>query len=119
MQQKLCSESSLTILGPKSGFCQGFSSGQEDASCHTIRIAVGCWTSVFHVALSLCFSSARNANGGATVSNTKLELVDAASLVEACETLVVALTILSDVLSSNLAEGLTNLLDDFIPAGLA
>merc|ERR1712159_50653 len=84
----------------------------QDATSHDVRIAVGCWPPVLHVALTGLLRCAGNANGGTAVSNSELEVLDAASLVLAGQSLVVALSIGSDVLLGNLAESLADLLDD-------
>merc|ERR1711924_395869 len=96
------------------GGCQALSSSLDDAACHAVWIAVGCRTPVFHVAPSLLLCGTWDTDGGASVGNSELELSDAASLVLACQALVVALSVLGNVLRCHRAKCLADLRDDFI-----
>merc|ERR1712176_786326 len=95
---------------------QALACGLDNTSCDAVRIAICCRTTVFHVAPAVLLSGARDANGCTTISHTKFELSDAARLMLTCQTLVVALAILSDVFRSHLAERFANFRDDVVAA---
>lgn len=63
----------------------------HDNAGDTIRIGIGSRAAIFEVTVPLGANLPGNADGGTTVGDTPGELVDGASLVAACETLVVVL----------------------------
>merc|ERR1712187_236726 len=85
----------------------------------TVCVTVRSWAPIFHVTLSSLLSAAGNADGGAAVGHREFELLDAAHVVFACEALLVAVSVLCDVLLRHFAESLTDLLDNFEATCLA
>mmetsp|Transcript_97274 Transcript_97274/g.178261 ORF Transcript_97274/g.178261 Transcript_97274/m.178261 type:complete len:256 (-) Transcript_97274:553-1320(-) len=102
---------------PFAGSIHGLTGGLHDAADDTIWVAIGCWAAVLHVAPVLFLGIAGNTNRRTAVRNTVLELENAACLVLASKTLVVALAILCNVLRSHLAEGIADLDDVFVATG--
>eukprot|EP00438_Fugacium_kawagutii_P029829 Skav200955 [mRNA] locus=scaffold448:215684:219542:+ [translate_table: standard] len=93
---------------------QAFASGFHDDVGDSVWVAVGSRAAILHVSTAALLGITRDADGCTTVGHTVLESVDVARLVLASETLVIALTVLCNVLLRNLAEGLANLDDGVI-----
>merc|ERR1712048_1181045 len=86
----------------------------QNPGCDTIRITICRWAAVLHVASSLLFSRARNANRCTTIGKTEFKLSDAACLMLSCEALVIPFTVLSNMLLRFFAEGFAFLFDHVI-----
>merc|ERR1711879_184492 len=73
---------------------QTLSGSLHHATRYAVRIAIGSWAPVLHIALAISLALPWDADGGTPVCNTVLEGLDVACLMKSCETLVVAFTIL-------------------------
>merc|ERR1712014_209408 len=69
---------------------QTFACCLHDACCDAIGITICGWATIFHVSFTVLLCSTRNADGRATIGNTKLEILDAAGFMLACKAFVVA-----------------------------
>lgn len=85
--------------------------GRHENLGDTIRIGVGCRTTVLKVAASLGGSLAGNTYRSTTVGHTIRELVDRARLVAASEALVIVLAVLLDAVKVEGLELLDGLFD--------
>merc|ERR1712050_133862 len=93
---------------------QAFPCCQHDPSRNPVRVAISSGPAVLQVTLSVLFSGAGNSDGGPSVSNGKLELINATCLVLPSEALVVSFAVFVDVFLGFRPECFTNLLDHLI-----
>merc|ERR1719160_1253121 len=98
---------------------KGCTSCLHDDPCNSVRVTVCCWAPGFHVSAPILLSITRNTNGGPTICNAILELVDRASLMFPSQALVIALSIHLNMLCSCGAESITDLDDVRVASWLA
>mmetsp|Transcript_82 Transcript_82/g.213 ORF Transcript_82/g.213 Transcript_82/m.213 type:complete len:609 (-) Transcript_82:352-2178(-) len=95
---------------------QALPGGLHDDVGDPVRVAVGRRAAVLHVTTASLLGIAGDADGSTAVGDPVLEGVDVAGLVLSGEALVVALTVLGNVVLGDLAESLADLDDGVVAA---